>query len=159
MAAGLNLHIAIGHLGDDATLRYTQKPVPVTSFRIACGERYRDAKGNWQEHAEWVNCVLFGKRAEGLNKYLVKGTRVCVVGSQRTRSYEKNGQKRWITETRLNDVVLLSTPEGKQIQNEGSAIGKAVAGAMAGQTESTDPNEETDGAPAHRDADAPEDFS
>ena len=151
MATGLNLHIAIGHLGQDSELRFTQKPTPVVSFRMACGERYRDANGEWKEHTEWVNAVLFGKRAEGLAPFLLKGTRVCVVGSQRTRSYtsQKDGQKRYVTETRVSDVVLLSTPEGKQIRNEGAAVGQAVASAMAGNQE----------APALSDADAPDDFS
>ena len=154
MATGLNLHIAIGHLGADAELRYTQKPTPVTSFRIACGERYRDAKGDWQEHTEWINAVLFGKRAEGLAPYLQKGTRVCIVGSQRTRSYtsQRDGQQRWVTETRCADIILLNTPEGKQIRDETGAIGQAVASAMAAGAAG-------DEAPAHDDADTPDDFS
>ena len=154
MATGTNKCLFIGHLGADAELRYTQKPTPVTSFRIACGERYRDANGEWQEHTEWVNCVLFGKRAEGLSPYLMKGTRVYVEGSMRTRSYtsQKDGQKRWVTEIRVADLVLLSTPEGRQIRNEQAVPPEGST--VASQTSRVD-----DEAPVPSDADAPDDFA
>lgn len=146
MATGINRCFFVGYLGDDASLRYTQKPTPVTSFRIACGERYRDTNGDWQEHTEWVNCVLFGKRAEGLHKYLTKGTKVHVEGSMRTRSYtsQKDGTTRWTTEIRLSDILLLNTPEGRQIRNEPTS-----------ETETSS----TQDTPAPSDNDAPDDFS
>lgn len=151
MAQGQNKCFFIGYLGTDSEMRYTQKGVPVTSFRMACGERYRDANGEWQEHTEWVNCVLFGKRAEGLNPYLLKRTRVSVEGSLRTRNYvsQKDGQKRWVTEVRVADVVLLGSPEGRQIRNE------QLPESEGGTAEST----ETTEAPTPDDADAPDDFS
>lgn len=154
MATGMNKWTGIGHLGAPAELRYTQKPTPVTSFRIACGERYRDADGNWQEHTEWVNCVLFGKRAEGLTPYLQKGTRVAVEGSMRTRSYtsQKDGQKRWITEIRVQDIILLSTPEGRQIRDEQEVPPKGSTVDPSGDASGED-------VPAPSDNDAPEDFA
>lgn len=120
MAQGKNTWHGIGHLGADSKLTYTKRPAPVVSFRIACGDRYRNAEGEWQEHTEWVNCVLFGARAEGIWRYLLKGTRVSVEGSLRTRSYlsKKDNIERYVTEVRLDDIILLSSPEGRQIRNE-----------------------------------------
>lgn len=117
MATGFNQMIAIGHLGSDSELRYTQKQIPVLSFRIACGERYYTAEKEWKERVEWIPCVLFGKRADGLHKLLQKGTRVQVTGSFNTRQYVgQDGISRTLSECRCKDLIILSTPEGRQVR-------------------------------------------
>jgi len=115
MATGVNQCNFVGHLGDNSVLRYTQKGVAVMSCRIACGERYRNSEGEWVERTEWVPIVLFGKRAEGLSKLLLKGSRIYTSGQFRTRSYEdQKGVTRYVTEIRASEVVPLST-KGRQV--------------------------------------------
>ena len=117
MSEGMNRCIFIGRLGQNSELRYTQDGTPLTSFRMACGERYRNPAGEWQERTEWVPCVLFGKRAEGINKYLLKGTLVNVEGSLRTRKYtNQSGVTQYVTEIRVSHIRLLAP--GANLQEE-----------------------------------------
>ena len=79
--------IAVGRLGKDAELKYTQSGNAVANFSIACTEKWKK-DGDAHEATEWFRCNLFGKRAEGLAPYLLKGTILCIEGRLRTRIYE-----------------------------------------------------------------------
>lgn len=108
MSEGLNECRFLGNLGDDPSLRFTQSQQAVLNFRIGCTERYLDNNSKeWKERTEWVTIVVWGKRAEALNKLLHKGSRVFVAGRMQTRSYEKDGSKRYATEIVANNVILL----------------------------------------------------
>jgi single-strand DNA-binding protein len=78
----------------------------VLSFRLATTEVYFDKNQQKQERTEWHNVVLFGARAEPLEKLLSKGTRVLVEGRLQTSSYEKDGVKRFKTEVIASDLCL-----------------------------------------------------
>ena len=94
-----NLTIA-GQLGKDAEVRFLPNGDPVANFSIA------DSQGK-DKDAIWWNCQLFGKRAESLAQYLVKGQAVTITGSVSQRKYtDKNGQERISTDVRVNDVAL-----------------------------------------------------
>ena len=105
---GLNEVRMIGRLVADADLKYTQGGYPVANFRIAIGKRVK-RDGEWGDSTEFVPIVFWGKRAEGLNEYLTKGSRVHVSGEFRTRTWEKNGEKRYTSEVHINDIILLGT--------------------------------------------------
>ena len=90
----MNRVTLIGHLGRDAELKTTPAGVSVASFSIATSESWTDkASGEKKEQTEWHRCVLWGKQADSLSRYLVKGKQVAVEGKLTTRSYEKDGQK------------------------------------------------------------------
>jgi single-strand DNA-binding protein len=94
-----NLTVA-GQLGKDAEVRFLPNGDPVANFSIA------DSQGK-DKDAIWWNCQLFGKRAESLSQYLVKGQAVTITGSVSQRKYtDKNGQQRISTDVRVNDVSL-----------------------------------------------------
>jgi single-strand DNA-binding protein len=131
----------MGNLVSDAETRYTQSAQPVTSFRIACNERYFSG-GEQRERVEYVNCVIWGKRGEALSKAecLSKGQGLFVEGRLQTRSYEVEGVKKFVTEvvigTKDSDLQLLGR-RGSQMKSS-----------------------PVQDAPAPRDADSqPEDFS
>ena len=77
-----------GNLGRDAELRYTQSGNPVLRFSVACStiQGSGDAR---QEHTDWYNVSLFGKRGETIAAYLTKGSRVAVVGRLQHRGYTR----------------------------------------------------------------------
>jgi single-strand DNA-binding protein len=106
---GLNSCTLIGRLGKDPDLRFTQNNQAALNFSIAITESWFDAQSKERkERTEWMNIVVWGKRAEGLNKVLFKGSRICVQGRLQTRSWEdKQGNKRYTTEVVANDVILL----------------------------------------------------
>lgn len=106
MSEGLNRVTLLGNLGADAELRVTQSGTSVANLRLAVSESYKDKDGVKQEKTEWVSCTLWGRRAEALHKYLVKGTRLLIEGSLRTSSYDKDGVKVYKTEVNVSNVVF-----------------------------------------------------
>lgn len=108
MAEGLNRACLMGYLGQDPELKFTQGGQAVLKMRLATTESYPDKKGQRQERTEWHTVVLWGKRAEGLSKYLSKGSQIYVEGSIQTRSWEdkKDGGKRYATEINAQKVLL-----------------------------------------------------
>ncbi len=114
MADGLNKAMLIGHLGADPELRTTQNNRSVLKFRLATTETYLDANNTRQEVTHWHSCVLWGKRAEALAKFLSKGSRVYVEGRIETRTYEdQNGVKKAATDINATNIILLDGRRGE----------------------------------------------
>ncbi len=104
----VNKVILVGNLGRDAEVRYTPSGAAVAKFSIATTEVWNDKSGQRQERTEWHNVDLWGKQAESLSEYLVKGKQVYVEGRLQTDEYtDKEGQKRKTTRVRCDRVVLL----------------------------------------------------
>lgn len=80
----MNLGIFSGNIGRDAELNQSPKHDPVCNFPLAVNVGTINNK-----ETMWVDCALWGKRAESLTQYLLKGTKVTVVGRQRTDTYTK----------------------------------------------------------------------
>jgi single-strand DNA-binding protein len=104
----VNKVILVGNLGRDAELRYTPGGAAVSKFSVATTEVWNDKSGQRQERTEWHNIDLWGKQAESLSEYLVKGKQVYVEGRLQTDEYtDKDGNKRKTTRVRCDRVVLL----------------------------------------------------
>lgn len=110
----LNTCAESGRLGKAAELRYTTTGVAVVTFSIAVDERRKQADGSYQDEANWFDCVMFGKRAEALQPYLAKGTKLSLVGHLRQSTYERDGQKRSRVEIVVDDVELMNTRREQQ---------------------------------------------
>jgi single-strand DNA-binding protein len=110
----VNKVILVGNLGRDAELRFTPGGAPVAKFSIATTEVWNDKAGQRQERTEWHNVDLWGKPAESLKEYLVKGKQVYVEGRIQTDEYtDKDGIKRKSTKVRCDKVVLLGSGGGR----------------------------------------------
>jgi single-strand DNA-binding protein len=110
----VNKVILVGNLGRDAELRFTPGGAPVAKFSIATTEVWNDKAGQRQERTEWHNVDLWGKPAESLKEYLVKGKQVYVEGRIQTDEYtDKDGIKRKSTKVRCDKVVLLGSGSGR----------------------------------------------
>lgn len=91
--------ILIGNLGDDPDVRYMPNGNAVANLSVATSERWRDkSSGEQREKTEWHRVVIFGKLAEVAGQYLRKGSKVYIEGQNETRSWEKDGVKRYTTE-------------------------------------------------------------
>ncbi len=113
MAEGLNKVMLLGNLGADPELRMTSGGQAVLKLRLATSESYMDRNRNRQERTEWHRVVVWGKRAEALNKILSKGSRIFVEGGLRTSSYEdKDGNKRYTTEIVASEIILAGRAGG-----------------------------------------------
>lgn len=106
MSEGMNRVFLFGHLGADPELRYTATGRSLLSFRMATTESYVDRDGIRQQVTDWHRVTVWGKRAEALSKILARGRCVMVEGRIRTTSYEKNGEKRYMTEIVATDLRL-----------------------------------------------------
>ena len=105
---GINKVILIGRLGQDPELRYTPNGTPVANFNIATNYAWTDKKGEKQTGVDWHRIVAWNKLGEICAEYLVKGRQVYVEGKLKTRSWEKDGHKFYITEVVAVDVQFLS---------------------------------------------------
>ncbi len=107
----VNKAILIGNLGRDAELKYTTSGTAVATLSVATTESWKDKNsGERQEKTEWHRVVVWGKTAENLASYLVKGKQVYIEGRIQTREWEdQDGQKRYTTEIRSDRLTLLGS--------------------------------------------------
>ena len=107
MADGLNKFCVLGHLGQDPELRVTQSGQSVLTLSVGCNESWLDKNRVRQERCEWVRCVVWGKLADALAKFLRKGAMVFIEGKLQTNSYEdREGNKRYSTQVVAHNVIL-----------------------------------------------------
>ena len=103
-----------GNLTRDAEVKYTTTGSPILSFGIAINDRVKNSQtGEWDDRPNFVDCALFGSRAESLRQWLVKGTKVAIAGRLHYSSWERDGQKRSKLDVIVNDVEFLSTSKAK----------------------------------------------
>jgi single-strand DNA-binding protein len=96
----MNVITVAGTLGKDAEVKYLSNGDAIANFSVA------DSQGK-DKPTLWWNCGLYGKRAESLSQYLVKGQAVTVTGSVSEREWtDKNGLTRRSMDVRVNDVAL-----------------------------------------------------
>ncbi len=126
----VNKVILLGNLGKDPEVKYTPQGTPVAKFTLATNERFKDKEGQWQDRTEWHNLTAWARTAEIAGEYLKKGSKVYVEGSLRTHSWEdkQSGQKKYMTEIVVNDLVLL----GGRGEGGGESGGGFSRGASSG---------------------------
>ena len=111
--AGVNKVILVGHLGKDPEVRTFEssfdpnKPNKVAKFSLATTETYKNKDGQKTDMTEWHNIVLRRGLADVAEKYLRKGQLVFIEGKIKTRTYEKDGQTRYITEIEADNMTML----------------------------------------------------
>ncbi len=108
----VNKAMLVGNLGKDMELRTTTGGTPVGSFSMATTENWTSKDGEKKEQTEWHRITVWGKTAEALAPYLLKGKQVYVEGRLQTRQWEKDGQKHYTTEIKADRIVLLGSKPG-----------------------------------------------
>lgn len=99
----MNNLCATGRLAKDCESRFTAKGDAITAFSLAIDSGYGENKVT-----TWLNCSMFGKRGESVAPYLKKGGQVAVSGELTNREYtDKDGNKRFSLDLRINDLTLL----------------------------------------------------
>lgn len=105
-----------GNLTRDPEMRATQSGTQILSFGVAVNDRRRNPQsGEWEDVPNFIDCVVFGKRADALQRFLTKGMRVAIEGKLRWSQWEKDGQKRSKIEVIVDEVEFLS---GSKAQNQ-----------------------------------------
>lgn len=123
--AGINRVILIGNLGKDPEVMTFDNNVKKATFSLATSESYKNKEGVKVDQTEWHNIVLWRGLAEIAEKYLRKGNQIYLEGKIKTRSYEQDGVKKYITEIFGDNLTMLGgrreQGEGPVEQNQGSA--------------------------------------
>ena len=121
MSRTLNKVSLIGRLGKDPEMRYTASGAAVTTFTLATNRMTKSADGTAQEETDWHTIVTWDKLAETCNQYLTKGRQVYIEGRLQTRTWEQDGQKRYKTEIKASNVVMLGRREDGMRSGSGPA--------------------------------------
>jgi len=132
--ASVNKVILVGNLGKDPELKYTPSGVAVCTFSLATTDKWTDRDGNRQEKTEWHNIKIWRKQAEIAAEYLKKGRQVYIEGRIETRSWEQDGQKKFMTEILVDRFQMLGT--------KGDSEGGSRRSAQSDQEPSGSPDEE-----------------
>lgn len=140
----VNKVFLVGNLGRDAEMRYTPGGQAVATLNLATTDVWNDKSGQKQEKTEWHRIVVWGKTAEALNEYLVKGKQIVVEGKLQTRQWDdKDGNKRYTTEIRADRITLLGG--GGQGQGGGARRERPARGGNEMENEPpADPNDDRD---------------
>jgi single-strand DNA-binding protein len=123
--ADINHVVLVGRLTRNAELKYTSGGAAVCKFSIAINQR-RKKDEQWVDEAHFFDIVLWGKSAESLNQYLVKGKQVGIEGQLRQNRWEQEGQARSKVEIFATNVMLLGSGGGARQGSPPSAEGRGT---------------------------------
>lgn len=107
---GLNTVSIGGNLCRDAELRATASGMAVLTFSVAVNEsRKNQQTGEYEDYPNYVDCTMFGRRAESVSRYLTKGTYVALTGRlHQNRWQNKDGQNRSKLEVTVDNIHFKS---------------------------------------------------
>ena len=97
----INRVMLLGKIGRDPKVIITKKGSTMANFSVQCVEKYQ-WQGEWHEKNAFVPCVAFGKTAELIGNSCKAGSDIFVEGKINVRSYEQNGEKKWVTEVNVD---------------------------------------------------------
>lgn len=112
----MNKCFLIGRLVRDPELTTTTNGNDVCKFTLAINRQFKDANGNQQ--ADYIPIVAWRTTATNCGKYLEKGRQCAVVGNIQTRSYDKDGEKRYVTEVIAESVQFLDNSRTQNSQSQ-----------------------------------------
>ena len=121
--SSLNKVILIGRLGADVEVKYMPNKSAQAKLNLATSERWKDKDGKNHEKTEWHRVVAWRQLAEFAGEWLKKGQLVCVEGSLSTRTWEQDGEKKYMTEVVADNITMLggkenATPESNQQEDK-----------------------------------------
>ena len=107
----------VGRLTKDPETKLTANQTQYCNFTLAVDRRFKDANG--QRQADFINCVAWRQTADFIQKYFKKGSRIGVVGSIQTRTYDdQNGAKHYIVEVVVDEAEFVESQAAPKAQEE-----------------------------------------
>lgn len=97
----------IGHVGNDPEIRSLEGGKRMATLTLATNETYTNANGEKVQDTEWHRITIWGKLVDIAEKYISKGREIAIEGKLTNRSYEQNGEKRYVTEIVAQEILLL----------------------------------------------------
>ena len=122
----INRAIVSGNLTRDPELRTTSGGMAVLSLGVAVNDRRKNQQtGEWEDVPNFIDCTMFGSRAEAVSRYLSKGSKVCVEGRLRWSQWERDGEKRSKVEVVVDEIEFMTA------RGEGGNAAKPAQAARA----------------------------
>ncbi|NLM76925.1 MAG: single-stranded DNA-binding protein [Ruminococcaceae bacterium] len=116
----MNKAVLMGRLTRDPELRTTTSQIPVCSFTLAVDRRFKNASGERQ--ADFISIVAWRQQAEFVSKYFRKGSRMAVIGSIQTRSWDDTeGKRHSVTEVIADEIYFTESKRSSAGGDAGSA--------------------------------------
>ena len=119
MANDINSIVLVGRLTRDSELKFTNSGTAICRFSIAVNRMKRSGEQR-EEEVSYIDIAVWGKQAEALTPYLVKGRQVCINGELRQSRWEQDGQSRSRFEVVANNVQLLGGLSGQASNADGN---------------------------------------
>jgi len=108
----------LGTITRDIELRYTQSGTAIASLGIAYNEKRKQSDGSYKDYPHFFDVTAFSKKAETINQYFKKGSRILIDGSLSYESWtDQNGAKRSNVSIKLNDFDFIDKRENTTQQN------------------------------------------
>ena len=127
MSRSINRVELLGHLGQDAEVKFTPNGTRVARLSVATSRRWKpEGATEWKEVTEWHRCVLW--RCDNLAPFLTKGKQVYIAGRLQTRKWEQDGSTRYATEIICEEIILLGGDRAGSRQNSSSDAAEPPAG-------------------------------
>jgi single-strand DNA-binding protein len=123
----INHVVLVGRLTRDAEFKVLSSGQTVCNFSIAVNRR-KKVGDQWEDEANYFDIVLWGKQADSLNRYLVKGKQIGVDGELRQDRWQQDGQNRSKVVISANNVQLLGSGSGSGGGGGGSYSGGGGGG-------------------------------
>ena len=109
----INKVLISGNIGGDPSLRQTASGMQVLSFSVAVKDRVKGEDGQWTDRPNWIDCTMFGARAQSVSRFLSKGSKVAIEGKLRWSQWERDGQKRSKIEVIVDEIEFMSRQQGQ----------------------------------------------
>ena len=116
-----------GNLTHDPELRATAGGTQILAFGVAVNDRRKNPQtGEWEDVPNFVDCIVFGQRAEAVSRFISKGSKVAIEGKLRYSSWEtKEGQRRSKLEVIVDEIDFLSR-QGQQVTSPAAEAAKVA---------------------------------
>lgn len=116
-----------GNLTRDPELRATAGGTQILSFGVAVNDRRKNPQtGAWEDVPNFVDCIVFGQRAEAVSHFISKGSKVAIEGKLRYSAWEtKEGQRRSKLEVIVDEIDFLSR-QGQQVTSPAAEAAKVA---------------------------------
>lgn len=117
-----------GNLTRDPELRATAGGTQILSFGVAVNDRRKNPQtGAWEDVPNFVDCIVFGQRAEAVSRFISKGSKVAIEGKLRYSAWEtKEGQRRSKLEVIVDEIDFMSRPQGQQVTSPAAEAAKVA---------------------------------
>ena len=110
----MNKVILIGRIGSEMQIHTFESGGKIGNLSLATDDSYKNQQGEKVTITDWHRIVIRNKVCDVFEKYVSKGDKICVTGKNKTRSYEVNGEKRYVTEVHVSEFEFV---ESKQTSN------------------------------------------